>query len=66
MAVPDRYYGPLFDKIGDSRFWAQAARLRAACDPSVARTENMPKHVFRNPDEPLHNKNANTLTRARQ
>jgi len=22
MAVPDRYYAPLFDKIGASRFWA--------------------------------------------
>jgi len=26
MAVPDRYYARLFDKIGDSRFWALAGR----------------------------------------
>jgi len=38
MAVPDRYYGPLFDKISDSWFWARATRaIRAA-----ARTRNMP------------------------
>jgi len=26
MAVPDRYPEALFDKIGDSRFWARAGR----------------------------------------
>jgi len=49
MAVPDRYYGALFDRIGDSQFGARAARIRAARDPSEARTKNRPKPVFRNP-----------------
>src|SRR6185437_15610316 len=41
MAVPDRYYGPLFDKIGDSRFWARAKRvIRGVSRRSFRRRKN--------------------------
>ena len=49
MAVPDRYYGPLFDRIGDSQFGARAGRSGRRVIRAQRGRKTCPKHVLRNP-----------------
>jgi hypothetical protein len=47
MAVPGRLPEALFDKIGDSRFWARGASRAIRAERG---RKTCLEHVFRNPD----------------